>query len=173
MYLKYARSSKFLEFHWGMQSKMPCRSEVKIPDIAPMLHGRSKRWRLWLWSIKKIHQHRQHWWGLRPVPGRPAQEMPKKDKTAKRLWMWTLHHLRLGWQHWHADHFSMSIYFNMMILYKTHMEDQFDFQCRYCGRDFGGDVIKLARHIGRRHDPGRQVSDWVDSIMPQWWQNSD
>ncbi len=33
--------------------------------------------------------------------------------------------------------------------------DRFDFRCRYCGKGFGGDVVGLARHIGRRHDPVR------------------
>lgn len=28
----------------------------------------------------------------------------------------------------------------------------FDFVCEFCGRDFGADVIALARHIGDEHD---------------------
>lgn len=35
------------------------------------------------------------------------------------------------------------------------MPGHFDFHCKYCGKDFGDDVIKLAKHIGRRHDPCR------------------
>ncbi len=29
------------------------------------------------------------------------------------------------------------------------------FDCQFCGRDFGDDVIGLARHIGKLHDPAR------------------
>lgn len=32
---------------------------------------------------------------------------------------------------------------------------QFEFQCRYCGKNFGDDVIKLAKHIKTQHDPCR------------------
>ena len=32
---------------------------------------------------------------------------------------------------------------------------RFDFYCKYCGKDFGNNVIKLARHIGRCHDQAR------------------
>ena len=39
------------------------------------------------------------------------------------------------------------------------MPGRFDFQCRYCGKDFGNDVIKLAKHIGKRHDPCRISSE--------------
>lgn len=32
------------------------------------------------------------------------------------------------------------------------MPGKFDFECGFCGKNFGRDVIKLARHIGRQHD---------------------
>ena len=32
---------------------------------------------------------------------------------------------------------------------------QFDFYCKYCGKNFGSDVIKLAKHIGKQHDQSR------------------
>ncbi len=35
------------------------------------------------------------------------------------------------------------------------MSSQFKFDCMYCGKDFGDDVIKLAKHIGKEHDPVR------------------
>ena len=30
------------------------------------------------------------------------------------------------------------------------------FDCPYCSREFGRDVVGLARHIGREHDGKRQ-----------------
>lgn len=35
----------------------------------------------------------------------------------------------------------------------------FDFACEFCGKDFGADVIALARHIGDEHDkrPARDI----------------
>ena len=30
------------------------------------------------------------------------------------------------------------------------------FACPFCGRDFGSDVMGLAVHIGRMHDPPRK-----------------
>ena len=35
------------------------------------------------------------------------------------------------------------------------MSDQFEFDCMYCGKEFGCDVIELAVHIGKEHDPVR------------------
>lgn len=35
------------------------------------------------------------------------------------------------------------------------MSTQFEFDCMYCGEKFGDDVIELAKHIGREHDPVR------------------
>ena len=35
------------------------------------------------------------------------------------------------------------------------MPDQFEFDCMYCGKEFGDDVIELALHIGKEHDPVR------------------
>lgn len=31
----------------------------------------------------------------------------------------------------------------------------YNFQCTFCGLDFGEDVIELALHIGREHDKPR------------------
>jgi hypothetical protein len=36
------------------------------------------------------------------------------------------------------------------------MKENFDFYCTVCGKNFGEDVIKLAKHIGRNHDPTRR-----------------
>lgn len=36
------------------------------------------------------------------------------------------------------------------------MSDKLRFQCTFCGKDFGDDVIGLAKHIGRTHDRVRQ-----------------
>ena len=36
----------------------------------------------------------------------------------------------------------------------------FDFSCQFCGKDFGPDVVSLARHIGDEHDrrpPARDI----------------
>lgn len=30
-----------------------------------------------------------------------------------------------------------------------------DFECEYCGKDFGSEPQKLAVHIGKIHDSGR------------------
>ncbi len=35
------------------------------------------------------------------------------------------------------------------------MTEKFDFDCPFCGKDFGSEVIDLARHIGEIHDPPR------------------
>ena len=32
---------------------------------------------------------------------------------------------------------------------------KFEFDCVYCGKEFGDDVIKLAKHIGKEHDAVR------------------
>lgn len=32
---------------------------------------------------------------------------------------------------------------------------KFEFDCVYCGKEFGDDVIELAKHIGKEHDPVR------------------
>ena len=36
------------------------------------------------------------------------------------------------------------------------MEEIFDFHCSYCGKEFGKEVIDLAVHIGKIHDPTRK-----------------
>mgnify|MGYP007056079095 CR=1 FL=1 len=35
------------------------------------------------------------------------------------------------------------------------MSERFEFDCMYCGKEFGEDVIELAVHIGKEHDPVR------------------
>ena len=35
------------------------------------------------------------------------------------------------------------------------MSNQYEFDCIYCGKEFGDDVIELAIHIGKVHDPVR------------------
>jgi len=35
------------------------------------------------------------------------------------------------------------------------VSNQFEFQCPFCGKDFGTEVIDLAKHIGKKHDPSR------------------
>ncbi len=35
------------------------------------------------------------------------------------------------------------------------MSDHFEFDCPYCGKDFGNAVIDLAKHIGEIHDSPR------------------
>ncbi len=36
------------------------------------------------------------------------------------------------------------------------MKEKFDFYCSYCGKEFGEQVIDLAIHIGKIHDPTRK-----------------
>lgn len=36
------------------------------------------------------------------------------------------------------------------------MGEKFDFFCTYCGKEFGSEVIDLAKHIGEIHDPTRK-----------------
>jgi hypothetical protein len=36
------------------------------------------------------------------------------------------------------------------------MNDNLDFYCTYCGKDYGKEVIDLAKHIGKIHDPTRK-----------------
>lgn len=35
------------------------------------------------------------------------------------------------------------------------MSSQYNFECVYCGLEFGSEVIELALHIGKVHDPPR------------------
>jgi len=35
------------------------------------------------------------------------------------------------------------------------VSNQFEFECPFCGKDFGHEVIDLAKHIGKQHDPSR------------------
>ena len=35
------------------------------------------------------------------------------------------------------------------------MSSQYNFECTICGLKFGSDVIELALHIGKVHDPPR------------------
>ncbi|MDH3658173.1 MAG: hypothetical protein OEM77_08580 [Nitrosopumilus sp.] len=36
------------------------------------------------------------------------------------------------------------------------MSNQYTFDCRFCGKDFGSDVVELALHIGKIHDSPRK-----------------
>ncbi len=44
------------------------------------------------------------------------------------------------------------------------MSSQYKFQCAYCGLDFGSDVIELALHIGKVHDPPRKKDSEMSSL---------
>jgi len=35
------------------------------------------------------------------------------------------------------------------------LSNQYTFQCKLCGKNYGSDVIELALHIGRIHDKPR------------------
>lgn len=39
------------------------------------------------------------------------------------------------------------------------MSKSYEFHCTYCGKEFGEDVIELAKHIGATHDPSRTNSE--------------
>ena len=46
------------------------------------------------------------------------------------------------------------------------MSNQYEFQCPFCGKDFGSEVIDMAKHIGKLHDPSRSwFANGVDSII--------
>jgi len=36
------------------------------------------------------------------------------------------------------------------------MVESFDFYCTFCGKNFGENIIGLARHIGKAHNPPRK-----------------
>ncbi len=42
-----------------------------------------------------------------------------------------------------------------MRVYQSLVSNQYEFQCPFCGEDFGSEVIDLAKHIGKEHDPSR------------------
>ncbi len=35
------------------------------------------------------------------------------------------------------------------------LSNQYEFECKFCGKNYGLDVIKLAVHIGKVHDKPR------------------
>ncbi len=35
------------------------------------------------------------------------------------------------------------------------MSNEYKFECEFCGKDFGAEVVELALHIGRMHDRPR------------------
>ncbi len=39
------------------------------------------------------------------------------------------------------------------------MSTQYKFECRYCGKEYGDNVIELALHIGRVHDIAREIDE--------------
>ena len=45
--------------------------------------------------------------------------------------------------------------FNTIIFYDLIVSNTYKFQCKFCGEDFGDDVVELAVHIGRVHDSPR------------------
>ena len=40
------------------------------------------------------------------------------------------------------------------------MSNTYRFQCQFCGKDFGSDVVELALHIGKIHDKPRNAFTW-------------
>ena len=47
------------------------------------------------------------------------------------------------------------IMFNNIVQYEQILSNQYKFKCKFCGKDFGEDVVELALHIGRVHDVPR------------------
>ncbi len=47
---------------------------------------------------------------------------------------------------------------NIIRYYDTILSNQFKFECMFCGKDFGIDVMKLALHIGKIHDQARNLN---------------
>ncbi len=45
--------------------------------------------------------------------------------------------------------------FNTVICYDQILSSQYSFQCMFCGKEYGENVIKLAIHIGKVHDNPR------------------
>lgn len=60
--------------------------------------------------------------------------------------MRTLYNLRL-------DKSGLNLFNTVKI--QKHMSNQCNFECTYCGLEFGSEVIELALHIGKVHDPPR------------------
>jgi len=46
---------------------------------------------------------------------------------------------------------------NSIRYYNTILSNQYKFECKFCGKDFGIDVMKLAVHIGKIHDQQRNL----------------
>jgi uncharacterized C2H2 Zn-finger protein len=42
-----------------------------------------------------------------------------------------------------------------MFVLTTIMSNQYEFRCPFCEKNFGSDVIDMAKHIGKQHDPCR------------------
>ncbi len=54
---------------------------------------------------------------------------------------------------------TIQIMFNTVICYDQILSSQYSFQCMFCGKEYGENVIDLAIHIGKVHDkPRNQVS---------------
>ena len=49
--------------------------------------------------------------------------------------------------------------FNTNQWYYYVMSNEYRFECEFCGKDFGTDVMDLALHIGRIHDMPRSRTD--------------
>ncbi len=46
---------------------------------------------------------------------------------------------------------------NTIRYYDQILSSQYKFQCTFCGKEYGTDVVELAIHIGRVHDQQRNV----------------
>ncbi len=41
---------------------------------------------------------------------------------------------------------------NSIRYYDKRLPNQYKFECKFCGKDFGLDVVELALHIGKVHE---------------------
>jgi len=46
---------------------------------------------------------------------------------------------------------------NTITCYDKILSSQYKFECKFCGKEYGTDVVELALHIGRVHDKPRNL----------------
>jgi len=50
---------------------------------------------------------------------------------------------------------KMDSEFSIIDKSRNDLSNQYNFECKFCGKNYGMDVIELAVHIGRVHDKPR------------------
>ena len=52
---------------------------------------------------------------------------------------------------------TRSAIINTITSYDQILSSQYKFECKFCGKEYGTEVVKLALHIGRVHDKTRNL----------------